>query len=198
MNKANPSLYLKRLLAQIVVGHEQGNSVSTTELTKVTSTVYEALAGLERAEQEPARQQQPAVAIKRSVFPDYIVCLEDGAKLKSMKRSLANRYKLTPGEYRKKWGLPSTYPMVAPNYSIQRGRMARERGLGAKKALEADLDAAVEVAPDDAIPYQTDGVEAAGMHQPEEIDGVPIQRIPAKKRGRKPKAEGTGGLFSEE
>jgi predicted transcriptional regulator len=90
----------------------------------------------------------PAVPVKRSVFPDYIVCLEDGKKLKSLKRHLQTAYGLTPEQYRERWGLPSTYPMVAPNYSLQRSGLAKRAGLGRKKPGLPELnEAADEPAP---------------------------------------------------
>ncbi|CCT60859.1 transcriptional regulator (plasmid) [Acetobacter pasteurianus 386B] len=104
----------------------------------------------------------PAVPVKKSVFPDYIVCLEDGKKLKVLKRHLQSAYGMTPKQYREKWSLPERYPMVAPSYSTQRSALAQKIGLGQ----------AIRTAPDVAKPAE---------------DQVPVTHIPKKKRGRRPK-----------
>jgi predicted transcriptional regulator len=85
---------------------------------------------------EPAEKPQPAVPIRKSVFPDYIVCLEDGKKLKMLKRHLASAYDMTPEQYRQKWGLDANYPMVAPNYAEKRSSLAKEIGLGTRRPEE--------------------------------------------------------------
>ncbi len=124
---------LLQLTAEIVASHVSNNSVATADLGLLIRQVYDSLAALGRDSQAiPAERPQPAVPVRRSVTPDYIVCLEDGKKLKMLKRHLKTAYGLTPEKYRKRWGLPSDYPMVAPNYAKQRSQLARELGLGTK------------------------------------------------------------------
>ena len=124
---------LLALTTEIVASHVSNNDVSTEELPNLIQQVYSSLAsaapGIAKAE---AEVPQPAVPIKKSVMPDHIVCLEDGKKLKMLKRHLKTRYDMTPDEYRERWGLPSDYPMVAPNYAAQRSELAKKIGLGTK------------------------------------------------------------------
>ena len=125
---------LLALTTNIVASHVSNNSVASTELPQLIQQVYAALliagsAGVASAAPRP----QPAVAIKRSVTPDFIVCLEDGKKLKMLKRHLKTRYNMTPDEYRERWGLGLDYPMVAPNYAAQRSTLAKKIGLGTKR-----------------------------------------------------------------
>ena len=117
--------------ADIVASHVQNNSVAISDLPQLIQTVHDSLAGLSggAAEEKP----QPAVSVRRSVTPDHIVCLEDGRKLKMLKRHLATAYGMTPEEYREKWGLPADYPMVAPNYAKQRSSLAKKIGLGKRR-----------------------------------------------------------------
>lgn len=116
------------------------NPIQANEIPCLIGSVHSAISGLmagvpvANAATTPTEPQKPAVPIKRSVTPDYIVCLEDGKKLKMLKRYLAATYKLTPEQYRAKWGLPDDYPMVAPAYSERRSELARAIGLGTKKA----------------------------------------------------------------
>lgn len=129
--QANSSELLE-LTTKIVAAHVGNNTVSMEELPTLISQVYGALAGtLTPPEPEPERPE-PAVPVKRSVTPDYIVCLEDGKKLKMLKRHLKTAYNMTPEEYRDRWGLPPDYPMVAPNYAKQRSKLAKEIGLGTR------------------------------------------------------------------
>jgi predicted transcriptional regulator len=120
------------LAAQIVSAHVAHNSVPTQELPALIQSVYTTLvqAGYSVVE---AERPQPAVPVKKSVFPDYIVCLDDGKKLKMLKRHLQTRYGLTPDQYREKWNLPADYPMVAPNYANSRSNLAKNMGLGQRK-----------------------------------------------------------------
>ncbi|MEE9139981.1 MAG: MucR family transcriptional regulator [Alphaproteobacteria bacterium] len=120
---------LLALTARITAGYVSKNTLLASELSKLIEQVYGALAQVGR-EARAAPRPQPAVPIKRSVTPDYLVCLEDGKKLKMLKRHLKTAFNLTPGEYRERWGLPPDYPMVAPNYAKQRSRLAKEIGLG--------------------------------------------------------------------
>jgi predicted transcriptional regulator len=124
--------FLATLTADIVSAHVSNNSVSTTELPSLIQSVFASLAGLGSAAVVIEEKQQPAVSIRSSIKPDYIVCLEDGKKLKMLKRHLMTHYGMTPDDYRAKWGLPSDYPMVAPNYAEQRRSLAKQIGLGTK------------------------------------------------------------------
>ncbi len=124
---------LVTLTADIVAAHVSNNSVSVSDLPTLIANVHGALAGLGRAAAEPEVKQEPAVSIRASVKPDYIVCLEDGKKLKMLKRHLMTHYQMTPEQYRAKWNLPADYPMVAPNYAEQRRSLAKKIGLGTKR-----------------------------------------------------------------
>ena len=125
---------LVRLTGDIVSAYVGGNTVAAADLPKVIETVYQALQQAGKPAEPPAEAKPPAVAIKKSVTPDYIVCLEDGKKLKMLKRYLRTAYDMTPEDYRAKWGLPADYPMVAPNYAARRSQFAKTIGLGRKKA----------------------------------------------------------------
>ena len=122
---------LLALTSEIVAAHVSNNPVSNTDLPSVIETVFGTLSTL-RAGKEAEVEQKPAVPIKKSVTDDYIICLEDGKKLKMLKRHLNTAYGMTPEEYRQKWGLPADYPMVAPNYSKTRKDLAKKIGLGRK------------------------------------------------------------------
>lgn len=121
------------LSADIVCAYVSHNALSVTDLPRLIVEVHTALRSLETGETLTAPEElRPAVPIRKSVTPDYIVCLEDGKKFKSLKRHLRTQYDLSPEEYREKWGLPPDYPMVAPNYSATRSRLAKDNGLGRK------------------------------------------------------------------
>ncbi len=119
------------LTAQIVSAHVSNNSVPPDALPSLIQEVYKTLSGVGKEPVEPDRPQ-PAVPVKRSVFPDHIICLEDGKKLKMLKRHLKTAYNMTPEQYRERWGLPPDYPMVAPNYARHRSSLAKKIGLGTK------------------------------------------------------------------
>ena len=121
------------LTADIVAAHVSNNSVAVNDLPTLIQNVHGALTGLGQSapEPEPAKQE-PAVSIRASVKPDYIVCLEDGKKLKMLKRHLMTNYGMTPEQYRQKWGLGPDYPMVAPAYAEQRRSLAKKIGLGSQ------------------------------------------------------------------
>ena len=119
------------LTAQIVSAHLTNNRVSADALPGLIQEVYRSLSGVGKEPVQPDKPQ-PAVPVKKSVFPDYIVCLEDGKKLKMLKRHLKTAYDMTPEQYRERWGLPSDYPMVAPNYAEHRSELAKKIGLGTK------------------------------------------------------------------
>jgi predicted transcriptional regulator len=119
------------LTAEIVAAHVSNNTVPLSDLPALIQQVFHTLSAIGTGE-EQAPRPEPAVPVKKSVMPDYIVCLEDGKKLKMLKRHLKTAYNMTPEKYRERWGLPSDYPMVAPNYAKQRSQLARELGLGTK------------------------------------------------------------------
>lgn len=126
---------LIELSTEIVSAYVSHNSVSVTDLPKLIAEVHGALRALQNNEvQVPVEELKPAVPIRKSVAPDYIICLEDGKKFKSLKRHLRTHYNLSPEEYREKWGLPADYPMVAPSYSATRSKLAKDNGLGRKAA----------------------------------------------------------------
>jgi predicted transcriptional regulator len=120
-----------RMTAQMVAAYLRKNSVPAAQITEVINSVYGSLRAIDGRANAPAPTElKPAVPIKKSVTPEYIVCLEDGRKLKMLKRHLRTEYNMTPEQYRQKWGLPTDYPMVAPNYAKQRSAFAKEIGLG--------------------------------------------------------------------
>ena len=123
---------LLALTAEIVSSHVANNTVAVSDLPTLIQNVYAALAKLGTPEPEKPKQE-PAVPVRSSVKPDYIVSLEDGKKLKTLKRHLMVHFNLTPDQYRAKWGLPADYPMVAPNYALQRQELAKKIGLGTKR-----------------------------------------------------------------
>ena len=134
----SPTHGLLRFTAQIVSAHVAQNAVSPEALPALIRSVHAALAGVEQPTATEPERPQPAVPIRRSVFPDYIVCLEDGAKMKMLKRYLKVRFDLTPEAYRERWGLPRDYPMVAPSYAERRSTLAKLIGLGRKKEPEPE------------------------------------------------------------
>jgi predicted transcriptional regulator len=125
---------LVELTAEIVSAYVSNNTVVAADLPGVIHNVFDALSRASAVSGQPAREElRPAVPIKRSVTPEYIVCLEDGKKFKSLKRHLRTHYDLSPEEYREKWGLPHDYPMVAPNYAAARSDLAKRMGLGQRR-----------------------------------------------------------------
>jgi len=132
-----PNENLITLTADIVSAHVENNQVAVGDVPMMISNVYAALAGLGTPVEEPVVKKEPAVSVRSSVKPDFIVCLEDGKKLKMLKRHLMTHYQMTPADYRTKWGLPADYPMVAPNYAAQRKELALKIGLGRKPAPAA-------------------------------------------------------------
>ena len=122
---------LLRMTADVVAAYVSNNSLPTQQLGEVISTVYASLRSLDGQKVEAAAEPlKPAVPIRKSITPDYLVCLEDGKKLKMLKRHLRSTYGMTPDDYRAKWSLPADYPMVAPNYAEQRSAFAKKIGLG--------------------------------------------------------------------
>jgi len=120
------------LTSDIVAAHVSNNDVDVADVPALITNIYAALAGLGEVVEIEAPKPQPAVAIRNSIKPDYIVCLEDGKKLKMLKRYLRTNFNMTPEEYRARWGLPADYPMVAPNYAEKRRDLAKKIGLGRK------------------------------------------------------------------
>ena len=124
---------LLTLTADIVAAHVSNNSVAVNDLPNLIQNVHSALSGISSSRAAPEPKPEPKVPIRSSIKPDYIVCLEDGKRLKMLKRHLMTHYNLTPDQYRQKWGLSSDYPMVAPNYAEQRRTLAKSIGLGTKR-----------------------------------------------------------------
>jgi predicted transcriptional regulator len=130
-NQAFKSDDILRLATEIVAAYVSNNPLPVSEIPAMIKSVHSTLGGLGGTSPgEVQTAQKPTVPIKRSVTPDYIICLEDGKKLKMLKRYLRSNYNMTPEEYRAKWGLPADYPMVAPNYAAQRSEFAKKIGLG--------------------------------------------------------------------
>lgn len=152
---------LQELTTQIVTAYVSNHTVPENILPKLISTVFQALKNLEQATTK-IPDLVPAVPIKESVFPDYIICLEDGKKLKLLKRHLQSAYGMTPQQYRKKWNLPESYPMVAPSYSIRRSALAQESRFGKTRKTAQEAVKLTE-------------------------NQVLVTHIPEKKRGRRPK-----------
>ena len=124
---------LLRMTADVVAAYVSNNTLATAQLADVINAVYKSLRGLEgQVAEAPAEPLKPAVPIRKSITPEYLICLEDGKKLKMLKRHLKTAYNMTPESYRERWGLSSDYPMVAPNYARQRSRLAKEIGLGTR------------------------------------------------------------------
>ncbi len=132
MDSTEQSKDLLALTTEIVAAHVSNNTVTLGDLPQLINQVYQSLANIGTASAAPTVRPQPAVTVKKSVQADYIVCLEDGKKLKMLKRHLKTAYNMTPEAYRERWGLPPDYPMVAPNYARQRSRLAKEIGLGTR------------------------------------------------------------------
>jgi len=123
------------MTAEIVSAYVRSNSVAPSDLTPLIARIHETLALVANgASEEEHKAPEPAVSVRRSVTPDYIICLEDGKRFKSLKRHLRTHYQLTPEEYRRKWNLPPDYPMVAPNYAKARSQLAKKMGLGRRPA----------------------------------------------------------------
>ncbi len=134
MEEVSEKSELVELAADVVSAYVSNNTVVATDLPIVINDVFDALSKASAKASLPLKEDlKPAVAIKKSVMPDYIICLEDGKKFKSLKRHLRTHYDLTPEEYRDKWGLPHDYPMVAPNYAAARSALAKKMGLGQRR-----------------------------------------------------------------
>jgi predicted transcriptional regulator len=122
------------LTASIVSAYVSNNATSAAEIPGLISQIHAALLRVSNGGSEAALETaKPAVSVKKSMTPDYLVCLEDGKRFKSLKRHLRTQYNMTPEQYREKWGLPSDYPMVAPNYAVARSQLAKKMGLGQQR-----------------------------------------------------------------
>lgn len=135
-NHLEVSKTLITLTSDIVAAHVSNNTVALDELPSLITNVYGALSGLGQADPVIEEKLEPAVSIRSSIKPDYIVCLEDGKKLKMLKRHLMTHYNLTPEQYRQRWNLPADYPMVSPNYAEKRRDLAKKFGLGRKSNVK--------------------------------------------------------------
>ena len=133
-----PSTELVELTARIVSAYVSNNPVGPADLPQLINDTHAALSRASNGVAAPAEREdsKPRVPVKKSVMPDYIICLEDGKKFKSLKRHLRTHYNLSPEEYREKWGLPPDYPMVAPNYARARSDLAKRMGLGTRREKE--------------------------------------------------------------
>ncbi len=134
MSERSKASDLLALTTEIVSAHVANNTVAVSDLPQLIHEVYRTLASVGNAPAVPERPQ-PAVPVKKSVTPDYIICLEDGKKLKMLKRHLKTAYDMTPEDYRERWGLAADYPMVAPNYAAHRSSLAKKIGLGTKPRI---------------------------------------------------------------
>ena len=132
MSSQTPQNEMLSLTIQIVSAHVSNNSVALPDLPNLIAQVYKTLSNVGTETPLAPERPQPAVPIKKSITPDFIICLEDGKKLKMLKRHLKTAYDMTPDDYRERWALPQDYPMVAPNYALQRSRLAKQIGLGTK------------------------------------------------------------------
>ena len=132
MTEDSNAVDLLGLTTEIVAAHVSNNAVAVDELPLLINQVHRSLTTLGTAPEPVQEKLQPAVPVKKSVTPDFIICLEDGKKLKMLKRHLKTAYDMTPEEYRERWALPPDYPMVAPNYARQRSKLAKEIGLGTR------------------------------------------------------------------
>jgi predicted transcriptional regulator len=181
---AETSGELLTLTAEIVSSHVRNNSVSVSDLPSLIQNVHSALAGLVGPVAETEAVQAPAVSIRSSVKNDYIVCLEDGKKLKMLKRHLMTHYQMTPDQYREKWKLPRDYPMVAPAYAATRKELALRIGLGRKRSIDAVKEVTPKVSKSVAA-----GIEAARTHL-----GSAGEKPPAKalRKPRTAKADPAG------
>ncbi|MDO6414312.1 MucR family transcriptional regulator [Sphingomonas sp. BIUV-7] len=178
---------LLTLTADIVSAHVSNNSVAAVDLPTLISTVYGALSKISAPEEALPAKLVPAVSIRNSIKPDYIVCLEDGKKLTMLKRYLGRTYGITPDAYRAKWGLPKDYPMVAPNYTEKRRNLAKAVGLGRKAVEQVDAATAPLAAAVKASRRKLGIAAGRAVATPEPISDVIVAK-PAPKRGRKPKA----------
>jgi predicted transcriptional regulator len=136
MTEDSDAVDLLGLTTEIVAAHVANSAVTMEELPQLVSRVHRSLSSLGAVPEPVVEKLQPAIPVKKSVTPDFIICLEDGKKLKMLKRHLKTAYNMTPEEYRERWNLPPDYPMVAPNYAKQRSQLAKDIGLGTRARLD--------------------------------------------------------------
>jgi predicted transcriptional regulator len=129
MDELNSQMIVEKT-SEIVAAFVSNNETSTADLPTLIQAVHRALSGISTGAPEPEARKEPAVSVRRSITPDYLICLEDGRKFKSLKRHLRTKYDMSPEDYRAKWGLAKDYPMVAPNYAAARSALAKNMGLG--------------------------------------------------------------------
>jgi predicted transcriptional regulator len=141
MNDEAPTKELLSLTSEIVAAHVSNNTIAVGDLPQLILQVYRSLSTIGTEVAPLPERPVPAVPIKKSVTPEFIICLEDGKKLKMLKRHLKTSYDMSPEEYRERWGLPADYPMVAPNYAKQRSRLAKQIGLGTRARRSVDSTA---------------------------------------------------------
>lgn len=175
MSEQENNKALLGLTAEIVAAHVKNNTVTAADLPPLIEQVYAALRDAGRPQAAPpqpaarpeAERPSPVVSPKKSVFPDYIICLEDGRKLKTLKRHLRSTYNMTPEQYREKWELPPDYPMVAPNYAEHRSVLAKQLGLGRKPAVKAEpAPARAAEPPKPPVPAEPQAVREAPPEPP--------------------------------
>ena len=183
MDDTSNNTELLSLTADIVSSHVSNNSVAVSDLPNLISNVYASLAGLGVDAAPEAIKQEPAVSVRASIKPDYIVCLEDGKKLKMLKRHLMTSYGMTPDAYRTKWNLPADYPMVAPNYAERRRSLAIRIGLGNKR-----LAAVEEPVAEAAAPATPPAATPTRGRKPKAQPTAEGEDAPKPRRGRKPAA----------
>ena len=179
------------LTSDIVAAHLSNNSVGVDDVPGLISNVYGALAGLGQKAEEETRPE-PAVSVRASVKPDYIVCLEDGKKLKMLKRHLMTHYNMTPDEYRQRWNLPADYPMVAPNYAEKRRELAKKIGLGrkpgespAKKKTAARGNVTKKAAASKTTPTKAKTAQSGSKSVAASDQSAPVMKAPSgRPRGR--------------
>lgn len=173
------------LTADIVSAHVSNNSVSPADVPSLISAVHNALAGLGQ-DPQPVEELKPAVSVRASVKPDYIICLEDGKKLKMLKRYLRTNYDMSPQSYREKWSLPRDYPMVAPNYAAQRQELAKKIGLGRKPARPQSTTTKAASKPRASTKAAPKSRSAKPLANP--VAAAPAAEAPQPKRRGRPKA----------
>ncbi|TVV71639.1 MucR family transcriptional regulator [Sphingomonas solaris] len=180
------------LTVDIVVAHVSNNGVEAGELPKLITAVHGALTGLNSPKAPELAKQEPAVSIRSSIKPDHIVCLEDGKKLKMLKRYLRTNYDMSPQEYRRKWGLPSDYPMVAPTYAEKRRTLAHSLGLGRKAAARTQAADEPEIN-QAAEPAETPAIDKPRRGRPPKSGATAAEKLPVR-RGAAKKPSGVDAL----
>ena len=190
INRDTMNEELLALTADIVSAHVSNNQTSSADVPALIASTFEALSKLGQPVESEAPKTEPAVSIRSSIKPDYLVCLEDGKKLTMLKRYLRTNFGMSPEDYRAKWGLPRDYPMVAPNYAEKRRGLAVQIGLGRKKPVEAvaKVEKAFAKPVKRAATSVADGIAAAREHLGT-AEAEPARKPRAKKTGAAEPAE---------